>query len=314
MLHLQPMVKESFKTKIGVIGLGNMGRHHARLYSELKQSELVAVCDIDKTRVEEAEQMYGCKGYTRLEDMLAYEDLDAVSIIAPTFLHFSLAKTVIEQGLHVLIEKPIAATNDEAKELCQLAKTHGVIVCVGHIERFNPAIQALKAKLDTGFLGEIVSIETRRMSPMPQQIKDADVIIDLAVHDIDIVTWLMGEAPQKVQAFNQKKQLKDRFDQADIALQFSQASAKVLVSWLAPTRIRDVRIVGSKGLVELNYLTQKLSCFENETWTDIPLEKKEPLREELLHFLHCIQTQTQAMVNAEVGAEALKWCLEAAHA
>lgn len=315
------------KLNVAVIGLGNMGKHHVRNYSELDKSKLVAVCDLQNELTTEFAKKYNCKGYTDLQLMLKTENIDAVSITVPTAFHFAIAKLVIENNINVLIEKPICDSVEKANELIKLAKENNVIVMVGHIERFNPAVLKLKEIIDQGKLGKITSLISKRVGAFPAQIKDANVIIDLAVHDIDIFSYMLGKQPDNIFANAGRALIDGREDYAEILLTYGDQNGMMQVNWITPIRIRSLSVTGTKGYAELNYMTQELKLFEsnyhedhddfgdfiikfgNPTETKIEVEKKEPLAQELSHFLECVSTNSQPMISGETGIQALKTAL-----
>lgn len=316
------------KLNVAVIGLGNMGKHHVRNYSELSQSNLVAVCDLQSDLSNEFATKFNCKAYTDLNKMLENETIDAVSITVPTAFHYSIAKLVIENKINVLIEKPICDSVEKANELIKLAKDHNVIVMVGHIERFNPAVIKLKEIIDEGKLGKVTSLISRRVGAFPAQIKDANVIIDLAVHDIDIFSYMLGKQPDKVFANAGRALIDGREDYAEILLTYGDQNGMMQVNWITPIRIRKLAITGTKGYAELNYMTQELKLYESNYHEDhddfgdyiikfgnpneiqVEVEKKEPLAQELSHFLDCVSNKTQPLISGQTGIQALKTALE----
>jgi len=203
--------------KAAVIGTGSMGRNHARLYADIEGVELVAVADVSQDAKGVADK-YGCRFYTGHKEMIETEKPDIVSVCVPTSLHYEVSKFVIEKGVNLLIEKPIASRVEEAEELVELAKKAKVKLAVGHIERFNPAVQRLKKLIDEGKLGNVTSILARRVGLYPPRIRDANVIIDIAVHDIDVFNYLLGKEPSKVFSCAGKALINDREDYADIFL------------------------------------------------------------------------------------------------
>jgi UDP-N-acetylglucosamine 3-dehydrogenase len=318
----------SKKLNVAVIGLGNMGRHHVRNYSEIEKVNLVAVCDANPKTAQEFAQKYNCHFYTNPDEMFQKEKIDAVTIAAPTVFHYEIAKKIIQQGLHVLIEKPIADTPAKADELINLAKKQNLILTVGHIERFNPAILKLKEIIKQNLLGKISTIKTRRLSPMPHQIKDANVMIDLAVHDIDICSYLLDKQPQQVYGTLEKTLLTDRADSANILLDYAGQSCFVEVNWITPLKIRTLCVTGSKGYAELDYIKQEIYLYESiytetkdqnnlQTIVFNPSEKKaievkktEPLKSEILHFLNCIENKTTPIVTGKMARDALEIALK----
>ena len=313
--------------KVAVIGLGNMGKHHVRNYSELGDAHLVAVCDLQENLTNEFEKKYNCKGYTNLTKMLENERIDAVSITVPTALHYPIAFEVISKKIHVLIEKPICDTVEKAEKLLKLAETNHTIVMIGHIEPFNPAVQKLKEIIDNNELGKVTSLISRRVGAFPAQIKDANVIIDLAVHDIDIFSYILNKQPDTIYGNAGSALINGREDYAEIMLTYGDQNGMMQVNWITPIRIRKLSVTGTKGYAELNYMTQELTVYEsnyhedhddfgdfiikfgNPTEHQIDIEKKEPLKEELNHFLLCIKENKKPLIHGKVGIQALQTAL-----
>jgi len=318
------------KINIAVIGVGNMGKHHARVYSELPEANLIAVCDSDEKRVKEIAERFGCRYYTDHLAMFQKErnNIDAVSIAIPTKMHSMMATTTMQQGLHVLIEKPIADNIENARLIIQAAKDTKVKLMIGHIERFNPAVQRLKEMIDRGELGEINTIVARRVGAFPPQIRDANVVVDLAIHDIDIFNFLLGRLPIKINMNSGKALIDHRDDFADILLDYGGTNAFVQANWITPVKIRNLTVTGTKGYAELNYITQELVLYKSrlrniDTFNDvvefgtpeksvIEIEKVEPLKLELRSFLGCIKNDEQPPVTGEDALLALQIALNVA--
>ncbi|RLF88563.1 gfo/Idh/MocA family oxidoreductase, partial [Thermococci archaeon] len=187
--------------RVGVVGVGNMGRHHARIYSELSKEgkvEFVGVADANLERAKEVASQFKTKAFGDYEELV--ERVDAVSIAVPTSLHRQVALEFIEHGANVLVEKPIAESIESAQEIIRAAKKNDVILMIGHVERFNPAVLKLKEILDENLIGKVVTLTAKRVGPLPPQIKDVGVIIDLAVHDIDVMSFLLERNVRKVYA------------------------------------------------------------------------------------------------------------------
>jgi len=310
---------------VGVIGVGNMGKHHARVYSEIKGCRLAAVSDTDEARGKKIAEQHGCKYFRDYRAMLG--KVDAVSIAVPTAFHKAVALECIRAGKHVLIEKPIADTVESAREIIEAARKNKVKIAVGHVERFNPGVQKLKAMMKKGELGTITTVLTRRVGVFPPQMKDANVIIDLAVHDIDILNYLLGKTPTRIHAEAGKALINRREDYADILLKYDGINAFVQVNWITPIKIRSIAITGTKGYAELNYVTQEFMLYKSkyernfETFEDIvrfaepeivkvKVRKVEPLMEELKDFVSCVQSNRQPLVSGEDGLKALELALE----
>jgi UDP-N-acetylglucosamine 3-dehydrogenase len=310
---------------VGVIGVGNMGKHHARVYSEIRGCRLAAVSDIDESRGKKIAGQHGCTYFRDYKDML--KDVDAVSIAVPTAFHRAVALECIRAGKHVLVEKPIADTVESAREIIEAARKNKVKIAVGHVERFNPGVQKLKAMMEKGELGTITTVLARRVGVFPPQMKDANVIIDLAVHDIDILNYLLGKTPTRIHAEAGKALINRREDYADILLKYDGINAFVQVNWITPIKIRSLAITGTKGYAELNYVTQDFMLYKSkyernfETFEDIvrfaepeivkvKVRKSEPLMEELKDFVSCVQSNRQPLVSGEDGLKALELALE----
>ncbi len=309
--------------KAGVIGTGNMGKHHARVYSEL--GCLSAVSDMDQGKSRDIGERFGCRHYSDHNEMLEKEDLDCVSICVPTVYHRAIALDCIAKGVHVLVEKPISNTVESAREMIDSARARGVKLGVGHIERFNPAVMKLKEIIDSGELGKVNTIIARRVGAFPPQIKDANVVIDLAVHDIDIFNLILGKRPQSGYAVGGRALINNREDFADILFDYGSVSAFIEANWITPVKIRKLSITGSEGYAELNYITQELVVHKSEhrkidTFNDvvefgtprsviIPVEKDEPLRLELQSFLERVGRGQEPEVTGEDGLNALEIAL-----
>jgi UDP-N-acetylglucosamine 3-dehydrogenase len=312
---------------VGVIGIGNMGRNHARVYTEIKGAHLVAISDIKKEG-KDLSQKLGCNFYQDYSEMLKIEDIEAVSICAPTSLHREISLKCIESGKHILVEKPIADGIKSAKEIIEKSRKEGVTVMVGHIERFNPAVTRLKKLMKKRKIGEITSIMARRVGVFPPQIKDANVILDLAVHDIDIFNYILEKRPDEVYA-KAGKALVQREDHALITLDYEGIPCFVQVNWITPVKIRELSVTGTKGYAELNYLTQELRIYESfyeksyDSFGDfiwkfgtpkkitVSVKKEEPLKIELKHFIDCIEKGKEPLVTGEDGLIALEVALAA---
>lgn len=251
------------KLKAAVIGVGNMGKHHARNYFESNKSNLVAVSDLNEELGIEIARKFNAKFYSNYHELLSEEKPDLVSVVVPTKFHLRAGLDVLNAGAHLLLEKPISSTIDEGWQLINKATEKKLKFTVGHIERFNPVVTLLKKLIDSGELGSISSIVAKRVGTAPPQIKDANVVIDLAVHDIDIISYLMGRQPDKVFASGGKAITEDREDHAEIFLFYGQVGCFVQVNWLTPIKIRTLSVTADKGYVELNYATQKLAVYKS---------------------------------------------------
>jgi UDP-N-acetylglucosamine 3-dehydrogenase len=296
--------------RVGVIGVGAMGENHARLYYELPGVELIGVADTNETLAASIAQSYGCKAFAGYNDLLD-ENLDALSIAVPTTLHKQVALDAIKRGINVLVEKPIADTIENADEIIEAARQKGVKLMVGHVERFNPAVIKLKELKDNGLLGNVVSISAKRVGLYNPRIKDVGIIIDLGTHDIDIMSYLYGERIKEVYA-SAGSVVHSHEDHAIITLNFHNGSSGVIdTNWLTPHKVRNLTVIGSQGIAEVDYIEETLRIFDQEWIRDAKIEKEEPLKLELLHFIDCVQHDKKPLVSGEDGRHALEVALAA---
>jgi len=308
----------------GVIGVGAMGRHHARVYSELDETELVAVADVDPAQVDAMARRYRVRTYTDYREMLARERLDLVSVVVPSQLHREVALDVIEAGAHLLVEKPIAPTVEDGQAIVEAAARRGVKLTVGHVERFNPAVIELKRRLERGELGRVFAVHARRMGPFPDWVRDVGVVVDLATHDLDIMHWLLGQPVERVHAEIARHIHASHEDLLSGLLRFADGTIGVLeVNWLTPTKVRELSVTGERGMFLVNYLTQELYFYENSRadgdWealailtgvsegnmVRLSIERREPLQVEVASFVEAIRTDTEPLVTGADGLTAV---------
>ncbi|HEY9205461.1 MAG TPA: UDP-N-acetylglucosamine 3-dehydrogenase [Candidatus Methanoperedens sp.] len=290
--------------KVGVIGAGAMGQHHLRIYSEMKDVELAGVCDIDRARATSLAKTYNTKPYFDPEELLKQE-LDAVSIVVPTTLHKKVALSAINSGTHLLVEKPIADTLENADTIINAAHDGGVKLMVGHIERFNPAILKLKEIVDSGMLGKIVSISSRRVGPYNPRIRDVGIIMDLGVHDIDVISYLYGRNINEVYTIA-GSDIHSFEDHASILLRCdTNLSGMVETNWLTPHKIRNLTAIGLKGVAYLDYIKQTVELHDEAWVRTAKIEPREPLKNELEHFLKAVSNGSAMISNGETSRHAL---------
>jgi len=250
--------------KAAVIGVGNMGRNHARIYNELPGVELVGVSDVDENNIQLISRRLGVKGYADFNQLLDETKPDLVSVVVPTVYHLDIARDVIKRGIHLLVEKPIAFQLTEAQQMIAEAETAGVKLMIGHIERFNPAIMALKERLAAGELGQVFQIDVRRQGPFPPRVTDVGVVIDLAVHDLDIMRYVTGNEIVRVFAETGRQLHSKNEDMLHGLVRMdSGVMGSLTINWLTPTKIRQLEIIGEKGMFRADYLTQDLFFYEN---------------------------------------------------
>jgi UDP-N-acetylglucosamine 3-dehydrogenase len=305
--------------KVGLAGLGSMGRNHLRILAGRHDIRLAAVADpVDAAR-DAATDQTSAQGFAEPLAMIAEADLDAVVIAAPTTAHVPLALAAIERGTAVLVEKPLAATTDEAIQIVAAARANGVPVQVGHVERFNPAVLELGRLIQEGWLSSIYSIASRRAGPFPARIRDVGVTVDLATHDVDILSWIAGERPSRVYAETAQRIHATNEDLLFGLLHFPSGATGMLdVNWLTPAKRRQLLVVGEEGMFELDYLTQRLTftratdvtnprlikgyapTFEGEI-AELPVATTEPLAAEIDAFLGVVRNGGRPVVDAEDG-------------
>ena len=293
----------------GVIGVGAMGKNHARLYSQLPGVELVGVADANEHLAAAVARQYDCRPYTDCRTLLEVK-LDLVSIVVPTTVHKEAALAAIERGVNVLVEKPISDAVENADEIIEAARHRGVKLAVGHVERFNPAVGKLKELIDDGLLGHVVAISARRVGPYNPRIRDVGIILDLGAHDIDIMSYLYGEKVKQVYA-SAGTVVHSHEDHAIITLNFSGGSGVIDTNWLTPHKVRGLTVVGSDAMAEVNYIEQTVRIFDEQWIRDAKIEKEEPLKAELRHFLDCVCNDRQPLVSGEQGRHALAVALAA---
>lgn len=312
--------------KVAVIGVGSMGRNHARVYSELVEAELVAVSDADPKLARSVAEKFGARFYADYHELLETEKPEAVSIAVPTVLHEEVGIAALEAGAHVLMEKPIAATVEEGQHLIAKAQSVGRQLMVGHIIRFNPAIQTLKQKLSAGELGRIFQVFCRRAGPFPARIRDVGVVVDLAPHDVDLMRFLTAADPVRVYAETERRIHTDHEDLLWGILRFADGiTGSLEINWLTPTKVRETLVLGERGMFRVDDLTQDLYFYENAHAKDVQwatlqalkgvsegsmtryaIPRFEPLKAELQAFLKAIEDGKPTPVSGEDGLVALK--------
>jgi predicted dehydrogenase len=310
--------------RAAVIGLGLMGCHHSRVLHEMDNVQLVAVCDPDPLALGRAIRGRDIQGYREARAMLADHQLDLVVVAVPTSAHLQVAVDAMRAGAHVLIEKPIAATCREARQLMAEADSLGRWLTVGHLERFNPAVVELKQRLRRGELGRVFRLHARRLGPFPPRIRDVGVVIDLATHDIDISRYLLDSEPIRIYAETARRIHTAHDDMLAALLRFeNDILVQLDVNWLTPTKIRELTVTGECGMFLVNYLTQELSLFENNvTENGVPespvasvtegkmvrfkIESNEPLRAELDDVVAAIESDRRPLVKPEDAYRALE--------
>lgn len=299
--------------RVGVIGVGHLGQHHARVYAELEECQLVGIADSDYARGNDIAKHYGT---TFFEDSHALlEHVDALSLAVPTEHHYHIGMECLRRGIHLLIEKPIATSVEEADQLIEAASANQVILQIGHIERFNAAVLQLAQIIDAPAF-----IESNRLSPFPERSTDIDVVLDIMIHDIDILLSLVNSPVKKLDAVGVPV-ITSKIDIANTRLEFeSGCIANVTASRVSLKHQRKLRIFQPEKYISLDYRAQTLHVvalehperrheFPNSRPTihpyQIAIEKHEPLKAELQSFVYCVQTGENPVVSGEDGRNAL---------
>jgi UDP-N-acetylglucosamine 3-dehydrogenase len=311
--------------RVGVIGVGVMGSNHARVFAGLPGAELVGVADPDRRQADFVARTLGCKAVGEVAELLDL-NVDAVTIAAPTHLHHGIALACIARGVHVMVEKPISSTVEEGREIIEAAARANVTLMVGHVERFNPAVETIKEAIKNE---DILSIAITRVGPFPPRMSNVGVVIDLAVHDIDLIRWFTESEIVEVQP-----QLSSAVaEREDIALlQFRTASgvlAHINTNWLTPFKARNVTVATRGKYIMADLLTRQVTeCFGFQpdgsySMRHLSVGHAEPLRSELLAFLRAVRTGAPPAVTGEEGVASLEiathclsvrpWAAPAAH-
>ncbi|NLB46181.1 MAG: Gfo/Idh/MocA family oxidoreductase [Microbacteriaceae bacterium] len=309
--------------KLGIIGLGMMGRHHARLAREVDGVELVAVADAmgDPHNVAGSLPLYDS-----VQGLISH-GIDAAVVVVPTQLHEEVGLTLAEAGVHALIEKPIAHSLEAGANLVDAFESRGLVGAVGHVERFNPALMELRKRLDQGELGQVYQIHTRRQGPFPSRIADVGVVKDLGSHDIDLTAWLAQSSYVEVAAQTAFQSGRQHEDMVTISAMLENGTIiNHLVNWLTPFKERLTIVTGERGAFMADTLTADLTYFENGTvssdWdavttfrgvsegtiTRFALDKREPLRSEHEAFRDRILGKPSQAVSLREGLAVLQVC------
>jgi len=298
------------KVNVGVVGVGAMGHNHVRVYTRLKNANLLAVSDLMKGTLAEVSKKYNTVGFVDYDNVLKMPEIDAVSVCVPTTYHYEVVMSAIEQGKHVLVEKPIAFTLKEAKDMVKAARKQGVKLATGHVERFNPAVLEAKKLLREKLIGEVVSVSAKRVGPFPPRIKDVGVTIDLAIHEVDVMAYLMDSPVSKVYAHVGSRLEKCEYeDHAEIMMEFyNNAIGMLEVNWLTPYKKRQLEVTGTDGIISLDYIDQTVEIFGKNA-RNVRVPHREPLMEELNSFLNAILLDEKPKITGEDGIHALKTVL-----
>ena len=305
------------KIKVAVIGVGSLGQHHARNYRENPDCELVAVVDTDLARAEQIAKSNKTKAVSSFKEVL--DEVDAVSVVVPTIYHFDIASELLRAGKHVLVEKPITTTVEEAHKLCDIAKEHNRILQVGHIERFNAPFLKIREVIN-----KPAFIEAHRLGPFAARVQDIGVVMDLMIHDLDIILEIVRSPVVFIDAIGVSVFTKFE-DIANARINFKNGCiANLTASRVTPKKQRKIRIFQEDTYISIDSAKPSLEVYrkveiEDAKPGEVPaeivrkrmrLEKKEPLRVEIDHFLDCVKENIQPQVSGAKGRDALQLAIE----
>ena len=295
------------KPRVGVVGVGHIGKNHARLYAELATAQFTAIYDIDRAVAQERSAEFGVVAASSLEEFA--ELVDAASIATPTSTHFEIGRELLARGKHLLVEKPIADNTAHASELAELAASRGLVLQVGHVERFNPILGALERRLTNPRF-----IEAHRLSPFPNRSTDIGVVLDLMIHDLEIILHLVRSPVRTIDAVGVPV-LSRGEDIANARLRFENGCvANITSSRISPERMRKIRVFQENAYLSLDYQNQTGEMYrrtaEGLTKEEVEIEREEPLKRQLASFIECATTGRAPKVSGFQAAAALELAVE----
>jgi len=290
------------KLKIAVVGVGNLGSIHARIFAELDSVELVGVADTDQKKAKKVARSCRCQYFSDYKELFGL--VQAASIVVPTYLHYQISKDLLNQNIHLLVEKPFTTTVAQAEELLHIAKNKHLVLQVGHVERFNAAVQAVQR-----LKGKSMFIECHRLGPFAARVKDVGVVLDLMIHDIDIILGMVNSPVESIQAVGINV-LTEHEDIANARINFQNgAVANITASRISPKSMRKIRLFQENAYISLDYEKQEASIYQKTNnkiiRKKINIKKEKPLQKELQSFINCIKERTSPLVSGEQGRDAL---------
>ncbi len=293
--------------RVGVVGVGHIGKNHARLYAENDTAEFTAIYDSDPANAAQIASQYGVRAAESLAEFS--ELIDAASIATPTNTHFEIGRALLEQGKHLLVEKPIADDTAQASTLAELAKARGLVLQVGHVERFNPVLGALEARLSRPRF-----IEAHRLSPFPNRSTDIGVVLDLMIHDLEIILHLVRSPVQTIDAVGVPV-LSRREDIANARIRFEDGCvANITSSRISPERMRKIRVFQGDAYLSLDYQNQTGEIYRRVgggiAREEVEIEPEEPLKRQLLSFIECARGGLRPKVSGFEATAALELAVE----
>jgi len=289
------------KVRTAVIGVGNMGKNHARVYHDI--STLCAISDSNQLLGKKIAKKFSTKYYADYKEMLDREKPDVVSVVVPTPYHKDVVQQCLVRHIPTLVEKPIALTVSEAEHMLRTALDQKMYLLVGHTERFNPAVVQLKSYIEHNKIGRLISLLAIRVGISPPLIPHANVLVDLGIHDVDVFNYLLEEFPTQQYASKQKIFEHTDADSCSLHLTYPSCNGVIITNWVTPIKIRRLYATGTDGFIELDYINQKLTFYSKIVHTvsdgnffefisllkspkkELFISKKEPLKEEICYFL-----------------------------
>jgi predicted dehydrogenase len=295
------------KLRVGVVGVGHIGKNHARLYAELPAAQFTAIHDTNQATARGLAEEFSVAAAASLEEFS--EQVDAVSVATPTSTHFEIARELLSRGKHLLVEKPIAENTAHATELAELAAARGLVLQVGHVERFNPVLSALEKRLTNPRF-----IEAHRLSPYPNRSTDIGVVLDLMIHDLEIILHLVRSPVQTIDAVGVPVMGRGE-DIANARLRFENGCvANITSSRISPEQMRKIRVFQENAYLSLDYQNQSGEMHRRTeagiTREEVEIEREEPLRRQLASFIECAQTGRAPKVSGFQAAAALELAVE----
>ena len=295
------------KPRVGVVGVGHIGKNHARLYAELPAAQFTVIYDTDRAVAQQRAEEFGVIAAASLEEFA--EQVDAASVATPTSTHFEIGRELLSRGKHLLVEKPIADNTAHASELAELAASRDLVLQVGHVERFNPVLGALEKRLTNPRF-----IEAHRLSPYPNRSTDIGVVLDLMIHDLEIILHLVRSPVQTIDAVGVPV-LSRGEDIANARLRFENGCvANITSSRISPEQMRKIRVFQENAYLSLDYQNQSGEMYrrtaEGLTKEEVEIEREEPLKRQLAAFIECATTGRAPKVSGFQAAAALALAVE----
>ena len=299
--------------KVGVIGAGYWGSKHVDEYTKIGVK--VVVADLSEENRKLCKEKYNAEATDDYKKLLADPEIKAISICSPNKTHYPFAKDCLNAGKNILVEKPLATSVEEAEELVKLAKEKNLFMTVGHIYRYNNAVDKVKELIESGELGEIYSVKIKWINTeytfqpdFHKRVFDRDVLWDLAIHPFDMINYLFGENPEQISCIGESYQIKDKIETIFISCKLKKILMNVELSWVTPPKTRILEIIGSKKSVFVECIPQKIKIFDNATEkiTDLPIKENNTIQTELMSFLNCVEGNETSRAPATIGLDNVK--------